>query len=110
MARGSITGVGLVASTIRFQPSLGGIKDPVRVPNRQFHRSAFLKFAQVLGLLLISMCGALPVIAQSDQSDVHVVPREQKKDAQHDPTVMPPDVAAAAKEAGVSVDPSLKTH
>ena len=55
-------------------------------------------------------CAAVPSFAQNEQSDVHVVPREQKKDAKPDPTVMPPAVAAEAKAAGVSVDPSLKTH
>ena len=39
-----------------------------------------------------------------------MVPREQKNDGKPDPTVMPPDVAAEAKAAGVTVDPSLKTH
>jgi len=61
---------------------------------------------------LVAICGGLtlPAFCQSDQTDVHVVPREQKKDSKPDPTVMPADVAAEAKAAGVSVDPSLKTH
>jgi Ca-activated chloride channel family protein len=61
-------------------------------------------------VLFVTFCISLPASAQSDQTDIHVVPREQKKDAKPDPTVMPPDVAAEAKAAGVVVDPSLKTH
>lgn len=69
-----------------------------------------LHFAVLVFVCLTFALGATPVFAQSDQTDVHVVPREQKKDAKPDPTVMPPAVAADAKAAGVSVDPSLKTH
>jgi len=69
-----------------------------------------LHFAVLVFVCLTFALGAWPVFAQSDQTDVHVVPREQKKDAKPDPTVMPPAVAADAKAAGVSVDPSLKTH
>jgi len=61
-------------------------------------------------ILFVAFSISLPASAQSDQTDIHVVPREQKKDAKPDPTVMPPDVAAEAKSAGVVVDPSLKTH
>ncbi len=60
--------------------------------------------------LFLTACLVLPVVAQNEQSDVHVVPREEKKEVKPDPTVMPPAVAADAKAAGVSVDPSLKTH
>jgi Ca-activated chloride channel family protein len=49
-------------------------------------------------------------LAQNEQTDIHVVPREQKKDVKPDPTVMPEAVAADAKAAGIAVDPSLKTH
>src|SRR5271165_367800 len=109
MARGSIKGVGLATSTIRFQPAVRLSENPFCSPVRRFPRILSREFPRLLGLLLIALCAALPVNAQSDQ-DVHVVPREQKKDAKPDPTVMPSDVAAAAKEAGVSVDPTLKTH
>jgi Ca-activated chloride channel family protein len=67
-------------------------------------------FAAVAAVALIAAGLAAPLLAQNEQSDIHVVPREQKKDAKPDPTVMPPAVAADAKAAGVSVDPSLKTH
>ena len=64
----------------------------------------------MVAVLLLATCAVVPIFAQNEQSDVHVVPREQKKDAKPDPTVMPPAIAAEAKAAGVSVDPSLKTH
>jgi Ca-activated chloride channel family protein len=64
----------------------------------------------LLVVLILTSCVVLPAFAQNEQSDIHVVPREQKKDAKPDPTVMPPAVAADAKAAGVVVDPSLKTH
>ena len=51
--------------------------------------------------LLLATCAACPSFAQDETNDVHVVPREQKKDAKPDPTVMPPAVAAEAKAAGV---------
>ena len=63
----------------------------------------------VVGLLLAA-CVGVPALAQNEQSDVHVVPHETKPDTKPDPTVMPPAIAAEAKAAGVSVDPSLKTH
>lgn len=67
-------------------------------------------FAGLLLACLTAACLIVPARAQNEQSDIHVVPREQKKDAKPDPTVMPPSVAADAKAAGVAVDPSLKTH
>jgi Ca-activated chloride channel family protein len=66
--------------------------------------------AAVAAVAVIAVGLTVPLLAQNEQSDIHVVPREQKKDAKPDPTVMPPAVAADAKAAGVSVDPSLKTH
>jgi Ca-activated chloride channel family protein len=66
--------------------------------------------AAVAAVAVIAVGLTVPSLAQNEQSDIHVVPREQKKDAKPDPTVMPPGVAADAKAAGVSVDPSLKTH
>ena len=69
-----------------------------------------IRIIALLSSLVLSFCFAVPAFCQSDQPNVHIVPREMKKDAKPDPTVMPPDVAAEAKAAGVSVDPSLKTH
>ncbi len=66
--------------------------------------------AVIAATLFLTVCVVLPAVAQNEQSDVHVVPREEKKEVKPDPTVMPPAVAAEAKAAGVSVDPSLKTH
>jgi Ca-activated chloride channel family protein len=63
-----------------------------------------------LAALVVAACLIPLAFAQNEQSDIHVVPREQNKDAKPDPTVMPPAVAADAKAAGVTVDPSLKTH
>src|SRR6516164_375145 len=108
MARGSNWGVGSADSTIRFW------SQKMRT-EQDFDHSVhtWLRPREVicsLVILLIACCVALPSFAQNEQSDIHVVPREQKKDAKPDPTVMPPDVAADAKAAGVTVDPSLKTH
>ncbi len=63
----------------------------------------------LFSLTLISIARTPLSFAQNEQSDIHVVPREQKN-TKADPTVMPPNVAADAKAAGVAVDPSLKTH
>ena len=109
MARGSIIGAGMASSTTRSQPvarltSVSGCLQPSKClfPIRTI-RALF-------SACLLASCLIVPAFGQADQPDVHVVPREQKKDAKPDPTVMPPDVAAAARAAGVSVDPSLKTH
>jgi len=108
MARGSSWGVGSASSTIRFWSQKTRTE-------RDFSHSVLtllcpLNLIRSLVILLVT-CSFLPAcFAQSDQTDVHVVPRELKKDAKPDPTVMPPDVAAEAKAAGVIVDPSLKTH
>ena len=108
MARGSSWGVGSASSTIRFWSQKTRTE-------RDFRHSVLtllcpLNLIRSLVILLVT-CSFLPAcFAQSDQTDVHVVPRELKKDAKPDPTVMPPDVAAEAKAAGVIVDPSLKTH
>jgi Ca-activated chloride channel family protein len=108
MARGSSWGVGSADSTIRFW------SQKVRT-EQDFSHSVHTRLRPrevicPLVILLIVCCSALSSFAQNEQSDIHVVPREQKKDAKPDPTVMPPDVAADAKAAGVTVDPSLKTH
>jgi len=73
-------------------------------------RFAFSHPVSPFTLLILLICSYLPALSQTSQEDVHVVPREQKKDSKSDPTVMPPAIAAEAKDAGVSVDPSLKTH
>ncbi len=109
MARGGSMGAASDSSTIRprFDPDRTG-----RFTFHPVHTSLCLRNSLVLWIatLLLVACGGVPVFAQNEQSDIHVVPREQKKDAKPDPTVMPPAVAAEAKAAGVSVDPSLKTH
>ena len=109
MARGGSMGAASDSSTIRprFDPDRAGrfCFHPVHTP-----LCARNSLALWVATLLLAACMGVPVFAQNDQSDVHVVPREQKKDAKPDPTVMPPAVAADAKAAGVSVDPSLKTH
>jgi Ca-activated chloride channel homolog len=108
MARGSITGVEVSSST-SLQPFGARTKLILRlsVYNPLRHR---IRIIALLSSLVLSFCFAAPAFCQSDQPNVHIVPREMKKDAKPDPTVMPPDVAAEAKAAGVSVDPSLKTH
>jgi Ca-activated chloride channel homolog len=70
----------------------------------------FYKLVVLTVALVVASCAASPLFAQNEGTDVHVVPREQKTDAKPDPTVMPPAVAADAKAAGISVDPTLKTH
>jgi Ca-activated chloride channel homolog len=109
MARGGSMGAASDSSTIRprFNPDRAG-----RFSFHPVHTSLCLRNSLVLWVatLLLAACVVVPVLAQNEQSDIHVVPREQKKDAKPDPTVMPPAVAADAKAAGVSVDPSLKTH
>jgi Ca-activated chloride channel family protein len=109
MARGSIVGAGLASPTTRSQP-IARLKSvsPCLLPRQRLLLP--LTIRALLSACLLASCFAVPAFAQTDQPDVHVVPREQKKDVKPDPTVMPPDVAAAAKAAGVSVDPSLKTH
>lgn len=109
MARGSGRGVGWGAPAKQFG---GGGEIAGRASGgsgREFKpsRKILLAFS---ALLLTIGCLSINSFAQNDQTDIHVVPREQKKDAKPDPTVMPPGVAAEAKAAGVSVDPSLKTH
>ena len=109
MVCGGSNGVGASSLAIRprFHPNEAGrfALDPVNT-------LLWLRtiFAVMLAVLLFTACSAVPVFAQNEQSDVHVAPREQKNDAKPDPTVMPPAIAAEAKAAGVSVDPSLKTH
>src|SRR5664279_3555827 len=109
MARGGSNGVGSASSMIRpwvdFDAAGRFSFCPVYI-------SLCLRnsFAFMVAVLLLGACTVMPAFAQNDQSDIHVVPREQKKDAKPDPTVMPPAIAAEAKSAGVSVDPSLKTH
>jgi Ca-activated chloride channel homolog len=109
MARGSSVGVGPVRSMIR--------RRFLRIWTRRSSDQSVLtllcpsrNLAAFLASLVMIACIAVPSFAQNEQSDIHVVPREQKKDAKPDPTVMPPAIAAEAKAAGVSVDPSLKTH
>ena len=108
MARGRSWRVGSASSTIRFW------SQKMRT-ERDFYHSVHTLLRPHdlvcwLAVLFVAFSISLPASAQSDQTDIHVVPREQKKDAKPDPTVMPPDVAAEAKAAGVVVDPSLKTH
>ncbi len=109
MARGGIWGVGPASSTIRLRFRFPWTR---RFPCLSVHTRLRLheNFAAVLLAFLLLACASGPVLAQNEGTDVHVVPREQKKDVKPDPTVMPPAIAAEAKEAGVSVDPSLKTH
>jgi len=108
MARGSIMGVE-ASNSMTLQP-FGTRTKLILCPSvYSFLRQKNRKIA-LLSLVALVLCLAAPVSCQTDQPDVHVVPREQKKDAKPDPTVMPPGVAAEAKAAGVSVDPSLKTH
>jgi Ca-activated chloride channel family protein len=109
MARGCSKGVGPASSTIRFRfrEVWTGL-----FASQSVHIPLCLRkqIVVVVGALVVAACMAPPTFAQNEQTDVHVVPREQKKDAKPDPTVMPPAIAAEAKTAGVSVDPSLKTH
>src|SRR5664279_4215366 len=109
MARGGGNGVGVSSLAIRpsFDPDEAGRFALNPVNTLLWMRNIF---AAMLAVLLFTVCSVVPVFAQNEQSDIHVVPREQKKDAKPDPTVMPPAIAAEAKSAGVSVDPSLKTH
>lgn len=109
MTRGSITGVE-ASNSMTLQP-FGTRTKLLPCPSvYSLLREKNCKVA-VLAFVALMLCLAAPAVGQTtDQPDVHVVPREQKKDAKPDPTVMPPDVAAEAKAAGVSVDPSLKTH
>jgi Ca-activated chloride channel homolog len=109
MARGSIIGAGLASLMTRSQPisRLTSVSRCLHSDRRPF---PLLTVRAILSACIVAACLVVPAFSQSDQTDVHVVPREQKKDAKPDPTVMPPDVAAEAKAAGVSVDPSLKTH
>ena len=109
MVRGSITGVGLATLTTRFRPRARSTRPRLPPPLRVSLYSR-CRLRVLLASCLVAASVAVAAFGQSDQPDVHVVPREQKKDAKPDPTVMPPDVAAEAKAAGVSVDPSLKTH
>jgi len=108
MARGRSWGVGSASSTIRFW------SQKMRTERDYCHSVHTMLRPRDLVcwfvILFVAFSISLPASAQSDQTDIHVVPREQKKDAKPDPTVMPPDVAAEAKSAGVVVDPSLKTH
>jgi Ca-activated chloride channel homolog len=109
MARGCGWGVRSARSSIRFGFADTGAE---RVADQSV-RTLLLPFVNLTALavaLVFSSFMACPSFAQNEGSDIHVVPREQKKDAKSDPTVMPPAVAADAKAAGVSVDPSLKTH
>lgn len=108
MARGSIMGVE-ASNSMTLQPFGTRTKLILCPAVYSFLRQKNRKIA-LLSLVALVLCLAAPAFCQTDQPDVHVVPREQKKDAKPDPTVMPPDVAAEAKAAGVSVDPSLKTH
>jgi len=108
MAPGRITGVGFAASTARFQPAEPLTPDSPLRPVRALLALRPGRF--ILLALLCVLCCTFPLVAQNTDNDVHIVPREQKKEARPDPTVMPPDVAAAAKAAGVSVDPTFTTH
>ena len=109
MTRGGSWGAGSHSSTIRPRFDLHRTR---RFTFHPVHTLLRLRnsLAVLVAALLLAACGGVPVFAQNEQTDIHVVPREQKKDAKPDPTVMPPAVAADAKAAGVSVDPSLKTH
>src|SRR5664279_727370 len=109
MARGGSKEVGSTSSMIRLRIDHDGTG---RFAFQPVHTLVRLRsnFAVVVAALFLAACAVVPVCAQNEQSDIHVVPREQKKDAKPDPTVMPPAIAAEAKAAGVSVDPSLKTH
>ena len=108
MARGRSWGVGSASSTIRFWSQKMRTERDFYNSVQTLSRPCDLVCWFVVLFAAVSI--SLPASGQSDQTDIHVVPREQKKDAKPDPTVMPPDVAAEAKSAGVAVDPSLKTH
>ena len=108
MARGSIMGVER-SSSIALQPFDTRTKLLLRLSVYSLLKRISCKVA-LFGLVPIALAFSLPAFCQSDQTDVHVVPREQKRENKTDPTVMPPAVAADAKAAGISVDPSLKTH
>jgi Ca-activated chloride channel family protein len=109
MTRGGSWGAGSDSSTIRPRFDLHRTR---RFTFHPVHTLLCLRnsLSVLVATLLLAACGGVPVFAQNEQTDIHVVPREQKRDAKPDPTVMPPAVAADAKAAGVSVDPSLKTH
>jgi Ca-activated chloride channel homolog len=109
MARGCSWGIRSASSTMRFWSFEARTE---RVLNQSVRTSLCARFvltAVVVALVIVAR-EPCPSFAQNEETDVHVVPREQKKDAKPDPTVMPPAVAAEAKAAGVVVDPSLKTH
>jgi Ca-activated chloride channel homolog len=109
MARSGSQGVGSASLTVRFSFRRKWTR---HFANQSVHIPLCLhkNFAVVVVALIVLACIAVPSFAQNEQTDIHVVPRELKKDAKPDPTVMPPAIAADAKAAGVSVDPSLKTH
>src|SRR5664280_891220 len=94
MARGGSNGVGSASSMIRPWVDFDAAG---RFSFCPVHTLLCLRnsFAVMVAVLLLSACSVVPAFAQNEQSDIHVVPREQKKEA---------------KSAGVSVDPSLKTH
>jgi len=106
MARGSIAGAGM-SQPATLPPLVTRTQFPARWSAARF---AFSHPVSPFTLLILLICSYLPALCQNSQEDVHVVPREQKKDSKSDATVMPPAIAAEAKDAGVSVDPSLKTH
>jgi Ca-activated chloride channel family protein len=109
MARGGSEEVGSTGSMARLRLQFCATG---RFTLHPVHRLLCLRnqlAVMFLGLLVAAFIG-VPVLAQNEQTDVHVVPHETKPDAKPDPTVMPPAIAAEAKAAGVSVDPSLKTH
>jgi len=109
MARRGSKGVGSASSMIRPRVDFDGAGRLTFHPVQTLLRLRD-SLALVVAVLVLATCAVEPMFAQNEQSDIHVVSREQKKDAKPDPTVMPPAIAAEAKAAGVSVDPSLKTH
>src|SRR5271167_5145895 len=109
MARGCSWVVRSASLSVRFWFVNAG-SERVSNPTALTVLRPYYKMAVLTVALVIATWAACPLFAQNEGTDVHVVPREQKTDAKPDPTVMPPAVAAEAKAAGVSVDPSLKTH
>jgi len=65
---------------------------------------SFVRFRNHLGLLLALFClaagTAVPVCAQNEEQDIHVVPREAKK----------ADASVPPNPAALGLDPSLKTY
>jgi Ca-activated chloride channel family protein len=98
MARGGGLGFGSVFSTIRYPFQVQGSGRFARRPVQVVVRAL-----KDLALLLPLMLLVVPVFAQDEDQNVHLVPHPAKK-----PEVV--TAGAVAAPPGVIIDPSLKTH